>query len=234
MAMRVIRRCHLYLVGLVLALSVTEGLAQSSMDVKMRAYGLVDISEVDSTIMVDLMYSRSDNFMQADVYGDFVTAYLAPDFAAKIARAQQILREERGDRYSIIIYDAARPLSVQQRMWDLVKDTPSKVYVAPVSKRGGGRHNYGVAVDMSLYDRESGQPLDMGSPVDHFGIRAHINNEASLVKQGLITREAMKNRQYLFHLMDRVGLRPIRKEWWHFQERNSIREVREQNRLLDF
>ena len=74
----------------------------------------------------------------------------------------------------------------------------------------------------------------MGSPVDHFGIRAHINNEAALVKQGLITREAMKNRQYLFHLMDRVGLRPIRKEWWHFQERNSIREVREQNRLLDF
>ena len=63
---------------------------------------------------------------------------------------------------------------------------------------------------------------------------AHINNEAALVKQGLITREAMKNRQYLFHLMDRVDLRPIRKEWWHFQERNSIREVREQNRLLDF
>ena len=38
MAMSVIRRCHLYLVGLVLALSVTEGLAQSSIDVKMRAY----------------------------------------------------------------------------------------------------------------------------------------------------------------------------------------------------
>ena len=114
MAMRVIRRCFLCLIGLALALSVTEGLAQSSMDVKMRAYGLVDISEVDSTIMVDLMYSRSDNFMQADVYEDFATAYLTPDFAAKIAKAQQILREERGDRYSIIIYDAARPLSVQQ------------------------------------------------------------------------------------------------------------------------
>lgn len=208
--------------------------AQTATDVKMRAYGLVDIQEVDSTIMVDLMYSRTDNFMGADVYGDFATAYLTRDFARKIARAQQLLHEERGDRYSIIIYDAARPLSIQQRMWDLVKGTPNKVYVAPVSKRGGGRHNYGVAVDMSLYDHEAGAPLDMGSPVDHFGRRAHINIEARLVREGLITEEAMRNRQYLYHLMSRVGLRPIRKEWWHFQERNSIQDVRAHNRLLDF
>lgn len=208
--------------------------AQTPTDVKMRAYGLVNIQEVDSTILVDLMYSRTDNFMEADVYGDFANAYLTPSFAERIARAQQILREERGDRYSIIIYDAARPLSIQQRMWDLVKGTPNRVYVAPVSKRGGGRHNYGVAVDMSLYDQEAEAPLDMGSPVDHFGQRAHINFEATLVKEGLITEEARKNRLYLFHLMSRVGLRPIRKEWWHFQERNSIQEVREENKLLDF
>lgn len=224
--------------SLLLTLGLLAGLlpalAQTPMDDRMRACGLADIREVDSTVMVDLMYSREDNFMGEDVYGDFAAAYLVPDFADRIARAQALLHKEKGTRYSLIIYDAARPLSIQRRMWDLVKGTPNRVYVAPVSKRGGGRHNYGVAVDLSIYDREAGAPLDMGSPVDHFGRRAHIGHEAEMVKEGLITEEARANRLYLFHLMDRVGLRPIRKEWWHFIERRSIAEVRARRRLLDF
>lgn len=208
--------------------------AQTAVDAKMRAYGLVDIADIDSTILVNLMYSRQDNFMREDVYGDFATAYFAPSFAAKLHRAQELLHKEKGDRYAIIIYDAARPLSIQQRMWDLVKGTPDRVYVSPVTQRGGGRHNYGVAVDMSLYDTLEDRPIDMGSPVDHFGISAHIDVDEVLLKQGQVTPEALQWRHYLFALMHQVGLRPIRKEWWHFQECNSIEEVRQTYRLLDF
>ena len=199
---------------------------------KMEGAGLVELTEVIPDIEVDLMYSRTDNFMGADVYGDLEDAYLVPRFAERLKKAQKLLKQELGSRYSLIIYDAARPLSVQKRMWSIVKETPNRKYVAPPTG-GGGRHNYGLAADLSIIDTKTGKALDMGSPVDHFGITSHIGNEASLVKEGKITPEARANRAYLHGLMKRVGLRPIRKEWWHLQEYTSIKEVRK-HKLLDF
>ena len=54
-------------------------------------------------------------------------------------------------------------------MYELVKGTPNQVYVADGTR--GGRHNYGVAVDVTLLD-ETGAPVDMGTPVDFFGDEA--------------------------------------------------------------
>lgn len=199
---------------------------------KMVSAGLVNLSEKIPDIKVDLMYSRKDNFMGTDVYGALEDAYLNPGFAEKLGKAQALLKQELGSKYSLIIYDAARPLSVQRKMWDVVRDTPNRKYVASPA-RGGGRHNYGLAVDLSIVDTSTGTPLDMGSSVDHFGVTSHIGDEAALVKRGLITPEAKSNRAYLHGLMKRVGLRPIRKEWWHFEEYTSIRSVRK-HKLLDF
>ena len=199
---------------------------------KMQAAGLVEIKEVIPDIVVDLMYSRTDNFMGTDVYGDLSEAYLVPSFAERLKEAQKLLKRERGSRYSLIIYDAARPLSVQKRMWSVVKDTPNRKYVAPPTN-GGGRHNYGLAADLSIVDTTTGEALDMGSPVDHFDETSHIGNEAALVEAGKMTPEARANRAYLHGLMKRVGLRPIRKEWWHLQEYTGIKEVR-RHKLLDF
>ncbi|MCI5057597.1 MAG: hypothetical protein MRY83_15900, partial [Flavobacteriales bacterium] len=52
---------------------------------KFPSYGLVKLKEIDSTIIVDLKYSTTDNFMGIDVYGAFNTAYLQEDVAKKIA-----------------------------------------------------------------------------------------------------------------------------------------------------
>lgn len=201
-------------------------------DREMRSKGLINVRERIPDIAVSLMYSRTDNFMSADVYGELEEAYLLPDFADRLRKAQSLLKSELGARFSLIIYDAARPLSVQKKMWQKVKGTASQRYVASPAG-GGGRHNYGLAVDLSIIDAETGIPLDMGSPVDHFGVASHIGNEATLVKEGKITPEARKNRAYLHRLMKRVGLRPIRKEWWHFEEYTSIQSVRK-HKLLDF
>ena len=46
--------------------------------------------------------------------------------------------------------------------------------------RGGGLHNYGLAVDISIQD-SLGQPLPMGTKVDHLGMEAHITDEIGLV-----------------------------------------------------
>lgn len=199
----------------------------------MKDVGLVRVKDLVPEIVVSLMYSGSDNFMGKDVYGTLSDAYLHPRFTERLRKAQELLSKEKGASYALIIYDAARPLSVQRAMWNTVKDTPSRVYVAS-PYRGGGRHNYGLAVDLSIIDTSTGEVLDMGSPVDHFGRASHIGSEGQLEKESLITREARENRAYFHSLMKRVGLRPIRKEWWHLEENMPISKVRSDHRLLDF
>lgn len=105
---------------------------------KFREYGLVDVQEVVPSIMVRLMYSTEDNFMHKDVYGSLEKAYLTPDFADRMRQAQELLHKERGTDYSLIIYDAARPHSIQSAMWKAVQGTPNVRYVASPGRKNGG------------------------------------------------------------------------------------------------
>lgn len=116
-------------------------------------------------------------------------------------------------------------------MYQAVAGTPKKIYVAAPER--GGRHNYGVAVDLTIVDA-AGKPLDMGSPFDHFGEEAHLGDEGALVKKGVFAPEVPTNRALMKRLLGAEGLRPYDKEWWHYQERMSMPEVRKHYRLLDF
>lgn len=229
-------------VALIVALAFALAASAQEFDAKMREYGLVDIESLDPEIGVELRYATEDNFVGENMYGTLTTAYLLPHFAQKVVKAQRLLRERRPD-YSLLIYDAARPISVQRRMRRAVEGTPLQIYVADGSR--GGRHNYGVAVDLTIVD-QNGRPLDMGSSFDHFGPEAWVGEDQDvtlerykayvgrMVEQGLITAEAAANRTLLLEIMDGVGLRPYVKEWWHFQERISMTATRERYKLLDF
>ena len=142
-------------------------------DKKMKEYGLVDVQTLDKEIEVELKYATEDNFVGENMYGSLTTAYLLPHFARKVVEAQRILRECHPE-YSLLIYDAARPISVQRRMRSIVEGTPLQIYVAD-GKRGG-RHNFGVAVDLTIVDG-NGRPLDMGAGFDHFGKEAWVGND---------------------------------------------------------
>lgn len=228
---------------LLLTLLCGVGAAQEvDFDKKMIEQGLVDIQQMDAEILVELKYATEDNFVGENMYGTLRRAYLLPHFARKVVRAQALLRERHPD-FSLLIYDAARPISVQRRMRRLVEGTPLQIYVADGQR--GGRHNYGVAVDLTIVDGQ-GQPLDMGAGFDHFGPEAWVGNDNDVTlaaykayverlrKQGAITDEAALNRVLLLEIMDSVGLRPYVKEWWHFQETISMTRTRELYKLLDF
>ena len=144
--------------------------------------------------------------------------------------AQRLLRERRPG-WRLLVCDAARPVSVQRQMYELVKGTPNQVYVADGTR--GGRHNYGVAVDVTLLD-ETGAPVDMGTPVDFFGDEAHTGDEPALAAEGRISAEACRNRQLLGSVMREAGLVPYRREWWHYEEPMAMSEVRTRYKLLDF
>lgn len=179
----------------------------------MERQGMVDVTSVDGSIQVSLMYSRADNFTGGVLYDDLRRAYLHPKAAAALAKAQKELKRLRPD-LSLKVYDAARPMSIQQKMWDKVKNTPKYFYVSNPA-RGGGLHNYGMAVDITLC-RLNGDSIPMGTKIDHMGMAAHIDNEETLVKEGRISREALDNRRLLRRVMRHAGFTPLRTEWWHF------------------
>ena len=184
---------------------------------RLEEMGLVDVTTLDSSLIVRLPYTTSDNFTGQVLYEDLETAFLQPEVAVKLQQAVRILRRLHPD-YRLLIYDAARPLSIQRRMWQIVQGTPQQIYVSNPAK-GGGLHNYGAAVDLTLADRH-GNPLPMGTPFDYFGPEAHIDHEAELVAQGKLTAAEVRNRQLLRQVMRAAGFIPLRSEWWHF---NALR-----------
>ena len=175
---------------------------------RMRQLGLVDIGEVDPTIAVHLVYATSDNFAGKVLYRDIRKAFLLPEAAGRLAEAQRKLKLLRPE-LSLLVYDAARPMKVQQEMWDLVKGTENRVYVSN-PRNGGGLHNYGAAVDLTLVD-SLGHVLPMGGRI----ILPHLHN-----------------RRLLRKVMTDAGFRVLPSEWWHFNLMSRA-EARERLKVIE-
>ena len=182
-------------------------------EVALSQAGYVNVRELDPTLQVSLMYARADNFVGSVLYDDLRQAYLHPEAAAALVKAQKRLKQLRPE-LSLKIYDAARPMHIQQKMWNKVKNTSMKIYVSNPA-HGGGLHNYGLAVDITLCDAK-GDSLPMGTKIDHLGIAAHIDQENQLVAKATISKRAQQNRQLLRQVMRYAGFKPLRTEWWHF------------------
>jgi D-alanyl-D-alanine dipeptidase len=181
----------------------------------MQKQGLVDVQKIDSSILVELKYSTTDNFVGKDVYGDLARAYMQPMAARKLAKASQYLQEHHPD-LRLLVYDAARPRQAQWNLWNALPDVPERErrkYVA--DPREGSIHNYGCAVDLTVARKDS-TPLDMGTKYDFFGELAYPSREAILLKAGKLTKAQLNNRQILRTAMLQGGFTRIEYEWWHF------------------
>lgn len=221
---------------------------ESSVDELMKSYNMVDITTLDSSILVELKYSTTDNFVGVDMYGDLERAYLEREFAQKVVLAQSILKRVHPN-LTLLIYDAARPISAQRAMRRCVEGSALESFVADGTR--GGRHNYGVAVDLTIATTD-GTPLDMGAEFDEFSEASSVKGSpdtsdkssrtidvyrgyiTELANRGIITYEAAQNRILLVEVMCEAGLYPYRKEWWHYEDIMPMSSVRSKYRLLDF
>lgn len=237
-----------FFIAAILATLSFSAVDAQDFDTSMSNYGLVDIQSIDDEILVELKYSSTDNFVREDMYGNLERAYFEPSFADRVVKAQQILKR-RNPNYTLLIYDAARPISVQRHMRKVVEGTQFEGFVADGTK--GGRHNYGVAVDLTIAQID-GSPLDMGAEFDDFSkaasvkvtpdtddpatrsIEVYRDYVLGLAERGIISLEAANNRILLIEVMLEAGLYPYRREWWHFEEIISIKETRDKYKLLDF
>lgn len=176
---------------------------------------LIDIQSIDSTLHVELKYSTEDNFMKKDMYGCLEKCFLQPDVAEKLKNAQRFLKEINPS-LTLLIYDGVRPRSIQQYMWDIL-DMPINEKVKFVSNpKKGSLHNFGAAVDITLFDLDSLKILDMGSPYDHIGIKAWPTKEKLMLKKGILTQLHIDNRKLLRKVMTKAKFFNIQTEWWHF------------------
>ncbi|GAB3264404.1 M15 family metallopeptidase [Larkinella harenae] len=189
--------------------------AQGKLEQAMIRQGLVDVQQVDPTVLVELKYSTTDNFVGKDVYGDLTRAYLQPMAARKLAKASTLLRQKHPE-LRLLVYDATRPRSVQWDLWNTLKHLPPAERGKYVSNpRNGSVHNYGCAVDLTLA-MPDGKPLDMGTKFDYFGELAYPEKEDQLLRQGKLTQKQVGNRRLLRSVMQKAGFSYLKAEWWHF------------------
>ena len=186
---------------------------KSATEQRIEAQGFVNVKDADPSIKVSLMYTRPDNFTGKVLYTDLKEAYLHPLAAEALKKAQAELKRRRPE-LSLIVYDATRPMSVQQKMWDVVKGTSKSIYVSNPAN-GGGLHNYGFAVDVSICN-EKGDTIPMGTIIDHLGREAQPKLEAEMLSRGIINQESLDNRRLLREVMAAGGYKVLNTEWWHF------------------
>lgn len=190
---------------------------------RMAAQGLKNIADELPEVRISLMYTRADNFTGKVLYDNLKEAYLHPITMEALRKADKRLRELRPD-LRLMVMDATRPMSVQQKMWDAVKNTNHSFYVSN-PRNGGGLHNYGLAVDLTLC-RLNGDTLTMGVKIDNMTSLSHIDNEDELLRQGKISKEAYDNRRLLREVMRYAGFKALRTEWWHFNIRKRVQAKR--------
>lgn len=190
---------------------------------RMAAQGLKNIADELPEVRISLMYTRADNFTGKVLYDNLKEAYLHPITMEALRKADKRLRELRPD-LRLMVMDATRPMSVQQKMWDAVKNTNHSFYVSN-PRNGGGLHNYGLAVDLTLC-RLNGDTLTMGVKIDNMTSLSHIDNEDELLRQGKISKEAYDNRRLLREVMRYAGFKALRTEWWHFNIRTRAQAKR--------
>ena len=153
-------------------------------------------------IILDLRYASTNNFTHTRLYhGQIKTSYLRkPVFNA----LDSVSRELQKQGLELVIFDAYRPYSVTEKLWEKVKD---ERYAANPSKGSG--HNRGVAVDLTLADSKTHRQLAMPTGFDNFSDTAH-QDFAQLDSDRITHRELLKK------TMEKYGFIALPTEWWHF------------------
>ena len=186
----------------------TESLAASPPreDGDFRAPDLVDLTMLDSTIRLDVRYATGDNFLGVPVYPT-ARALLQRPAAEALVRAHRNLNAQG---YGLLIHDAYRPWYVTRIFWEATP-VPGRAFVADPSK--GSKHNRGAAVDLTLYDRASGRPIEMAGTYDEFSPRSNPDYPGGTSLQRW-------HRDLLRRAMEAEGFRVNEVEWWHFDHRD--------------
>ena len=183
-----------------------------------RNSDLVDLTSLDTTIKLDVRYATENNFTGAIFYKQ-PRAFMQRPAAEAVIRANKRLQKHG---LGLLIHDAFRPWHVTKMFWDA---TPNnlKNFVANPSR--GSRHNRGCAVDLSLYDLKTGEPIQMVAGYDEFSPRSFPLYPGGTSRQRWY-------RHLLRRTMEAEDFTVYEYEWWHFDYKDW-KEYRIENQTFE-
>lgn len=177
----------------------------SPLELKWIEEGLVYISDLD--LIIDLKYSRYENVFKTKLYTNFEKPFAHPFLYEKLKQAV-VLLSQFNPNYKFIVWDVLRPHNIQKIMWDNFEHTEKSNFIAHPSKKS--IHNFGLAIDLSIYDISLDSELNMGTIFDDFTEKSHFNSSQ-------ILNDEKTNRILLRSIMTSAGFIPYDNEWWHFE-----------------
>jgi len=164
------------------------------------------------------------------------------DVRDRLIQADQYLQSQHPN-LKILIFDAYRPIEVQQFMVDYAfserlqaagltvenlseesrKELWREVYqfwaVPSPDPATPPPHSTGAAVDVTLFDL-AGSALNMGSPIDEISPRSHPDYFANSADK--VDLQYHQNRQLLKRVMTAAGFHQHPNEWWHFSHGDQM------------
>jgi D-alanyl-D-alanine dipeptidase len=204
--------------------------------------GWVDLADIDPTILVELRYHGSHNFVGRPVAGYVEARCLLPAATARALATAQ--RAAVADGYRLKVYDCYRPLRAGADFlaWRDSGDEAMRAEFYPelskdaVFARGfvaGGRSNHsaGAAVDVTLVRMppakqpafRPGDPLVACTAPERFadnsvdmGTGYDCFDARSRTLDPRITGVARENRLLLRRVMAAGGFSNYANEWWHY------------------
>lgn len=161
---------------------------------------LHDLRELIPSAKFDVTYAGANNFLGRKIY-PAADVFMRRPAALALVRVAERLRPLG---LGLLLFDAYRPYSVTVTFYEEVRDT---TFVA--DPRKGSKHNRGMAIDLSLFDLKTGEPLEMPSKYDEASERAWHSYSGGDTK-------ALANRQILKEAMLAEGFQVFVWEWWHY------------------
>jgi len=167
---------------------------------------LIELIKLDRTIKLDIRYATEENFVGRQVYPE-ARAFLQVPAARAVVRVHQELGRQG---LGLVIFDGYRPWSITKLFWEVTSEEQRKFVADP---ERGSKHNRGCAVDLSIFDLNTGLELEMPSGYDEFTERAAPDYTGGTALQ-------TANRELLRRMMEAEGFTVNPREWWHFDFKN--------------
>jgi CubicO group peptidase (beta-lactamase class C family)/D-alanyl-D-alanine dipeptidase len=168
----------------------------------LRKPDFVELTSLDPTIKTDIRYATTDNFMGV-VFYDKPRAFMQRPAAEALVRVHRALRKKG---YGLLIHDAYRPWYVTKMFWE---GTPPHLRDFVADPEQGSKHNRGCAVDLTLFELSTGEPVLMVAGYDEMSPRSYPFYPGGTARQRW-------HRKLLHDAMHREGFSIQPNEWWHF------------------
>lgn len=177
-------------------------------------------------------------YFQQKLPGAVETLYIRESVARKLVAAASDLPTG----YVLLVWDAWRPLSVQQALFDaqynvfrgqspalsdeeIQRQTEVFVSYPTDNPLHPSPHYTGGSVDLSIADAQ-GHDISMGTGFDEFCTHTRTrfleDLQESSAELNKLEAAALLNRRLLYQIMKAQGFANYAEEWWHFDYGNQL------------